>query len=272
MIYSSPRTTPPWITRRLLKRLTKRNRLYTKAKSSNSPACWRSYRKFHNDTLSLLHALKHHFFRTLSTAANPLLFWSAITKLPRKPTSTLQFNDSTSSTSEDKANVLNNFFSSCYNRSVPPLLEHEVPIPSFPCPANLLCTSEDIHKLLLTISLNKAPGPDASKVLERHIHNFLHDFCITHNILSPSQYGFRPRFSTETALLFVTCNWFSSLNTHKSICAVFFDLAKRPSILICINCFYLLVPPLAFHPIFSAGSQTTNAIEHNKRCNRIKFF
>ena len=43
---------------------------------------------------------------------------------------------------------------------MPPLLEHEVPIPSFSYPVYLLCTSEEIHQLLLTISLNKAPGPD----------------------------------------------------------------------------------------------------------------
>ena len=40
-----------------------------------------------------------------------------------------------------------------------------------------------------------------SKVLERYIFNWLLDFCQTHNLLSDSQYGFRPGYSTESALI-----------------------------------------------------------------------
>ena len=71
------------------------------------------------------------------------------------------------------------------------------------------------------------PTSIVSKIFERHIFNFLHDFCTNHSILSNSQFGFCPGFSTETAILFVSnSNWFSSLNSSNSVCAVFFDLTK----------------------------------------------
>ena len=68
--------------------------------------------------------------------------------------------------------------------------------------------------------------PIASKLLERFVFNFLYDFCMSKNLLSNSQFGFRPGFSTESALISVVNSWLSSLDSHKSVCAVFFDLSK----------------------------------------------
>ena len=65
-----------------------------------------------------------------------------------------------------------------------------------------------------------------SKILECHIFNYLYEFCSAHNILSNYQFGFRPGFSTKTAILSTINYWFSSLNCKNSVCAVFFDLAK----------------------------------------------
>ena len=38
-----------------------------------------------------------------------------------------------------------------------------------------------------------------SKILDHHIFNYLYNFYSTYNILSNCQFGFQPRFSTETA-------------------------------------------------------------------------
>ena len=46
--------------------------------------------------------------------------------------------------------------------------------------------------------------PLISKVLKRHIFNWLLDFCQTHNLLSDSQFSFRPGYSTESALITAT--------------------------------------------------------------------
>ena len=66
--------------------------------------------------------------------------------------------------------------------------------------------------------------PLTSKIVERHLFNWLQKFCGTNNILSPCQFGFRPHFSTESALLTTTKLWFSLLDSGSSICAIFFDL------------------------------------------------
>ena len=65
-----------------------------------------------------------------------------------------------------------------------------------------------------------------SKILERHIFNYLDNFCSYHNLLSNNQFCFRPGFSTETPLLSNVNSWLSSLDSNKPVCAVFFDLTK----------------------------------------------
>ena len=65
-----------------------------------------------------------------------------------------------------------------------------------------------------------------SKVLERCIHNRVMDFLLHNKLLSDHQFGFRPRFSTQDALLTATRDWHQSLTTHKQVAAVFFDVKK----------------------------------------------
>ena len=48
----------------------------------------------------------------------------------------------------------------------------------------------------------------------------------SHKLLSDSQFGFRPGFSTETALLSILHSWHTSLDSNNSVCSVFFDLTK----------------------------------------------
>ena len=90
-----------------------------------------------------------------------------------------------------------------------------VPIPKTPTPSSSPSGYRPISLL-----------PLVSKVFERHVFNFLLDLITADNILSDNQFGFRPGFSTESALLSVTQSWFNYLDCHKSICAVFFDLTK----------------------------------------------
>ncbi len=47
-----------------------------------------------------------------------------------------------------------------------------------------------------------------------------------HNLLSNIQFGFRPRSSTQEALLTVTNIWHSMLAKHSQIAAVFLDVRK----------------------------------------------
>ena len=54
----------------------------------------------------------------------------------------------------------------------------------------------------------------------------MYDFFLSHKLLSDSQFGFRPGFSTETALLSILHSWHTSLDSNNSVCSVFFDLTK----------------------------------------------
>ena len=65
-----------------------------------------------------------------------------------------------------------------------------------------------------------------SKLLEKHIHTLLYDFCISNNLISPFQFGFLPYRSTISALLYSTHTIFSFLESYSSVCGAFLDLRK----------------------------------------------
>ena len=289
--YPSSLPPHPWLNNKALSLIKRRNSIFRAAKRSGSSALLSLYHSVRNKVVSYLRKLKSHFFKSLSS--NPQSFWPKVNKIRKKHTTipTLLHNNISASSPQDKANVLNSFFSSCFNSSTPPLSASTTPPPPpSSLPPGLLCSTDDVLHLILNSPLNTASGPDdisaqmlhntalsialplslifnssisscsfpkdwknafivpvpkstsnppspnnfrpisllpiVSKIFERHVFNFLYDFCLSNNLLSNSQYGFRPGFSTETALISVVNSWFSALDSHKSVCAVFFDLSK----------------------------------------------
>ena len=79
---------------------------------------------------------------------------------------TLSMNGTEANTDQDKANMLNTFFSTCFNTSLPPLSVpdmHNNAVPSEMTPdliESLLCTEEEVLHLLETIDVSKSSGPD----------------------------------------------------------------------------------------------------------------
>ena len=58
--------------------------------------------------------------------------------------------------------MLNNFFSSCFNQSIPPITptcDYER-LEQIDCPPELLCTEDEVLELLLALDTSKANGPD----------------------------------------------------------------------------------------------------------------
>ena len=61
----------------------------------------------------------------------------------------------------DKANPLNSFFCSCFNRSHPPIQLQINPADSTSCPIeDLLCSESEVCDLLAALDITKASGPD----------------------------------------------------------------------------------------------------------------
>ena len=59
---------------------------------------------------------------------------------------------------EDKASMLNSFFSSCFNTSHPPLEVQSVSTPR--CPGEILCTESEVCDLLASLDVSKSSGDD----------------------------------------------------------------------------------------------------------------
>ena len=65
-----------------------------------------------------------------------------------------------------------------------------------------------------------------SKVLERIIHSRISKFLYANSLLSNCQFGFRPHYSTQEALLHVTNTWHNQLSNNHQVAAIFFDVKK----------------------------------------------
>jgi len=65
-----------------------------------------------------------------------------------------------------------------------------------------------------------------SKILERHVHDHLYNYLIAENLLHPSQSGFRPHHSCETALSHMTDAWINALDKGNMVGTLLVDLRK----------------------------------------------
>ena len=107
---------------------------------------------------------------------------------------TLQQNNQAASSSIDKANLLNDFFSSCFNHQQPPLTNSDLdkfPVDPDQCPDDLLCHEDDVVQLLSSLDINKASGPAniSARMLKATAHSIapsvtkLFNICIRNGTL-----------------------------------------------------------------------------------------
>ena len=68
--------------------------------------------------------------------------------------------------------------------------------------------------------------PVVSKLIEKVAHKQLYTFLSTHNILSKSQFGFRPGHSTSAALGLLTDDWLRFIDIGQIIGAIYIDLKR----------------------------------------------
>ena len=65
-----------------------------------------------------------------------------------------------------------------------------------------------------------------SKIFEKLMHQRIYKFLETHNILYPSQFGYRIKHSTSHALINITEEVKHSIDNNKYGCGIFLDLKK----------------------------------------------
>ena len=287
-----PKSKVPYLTDDLIHLVRKKCRLFRLAKRVGTAKAWAKYTKLRNRVTSALRSAKKIYFNQLArNLRTPRDFWSQLHKLNPKHTRTpasLNHSGTKASTPTKKANLLNNFFTSCFTKN--DALPHiNFPSPPSPMLSTVTCSHDEVLKLLSTHKINTASGPDGissimlrgtatsitpaltalfnlslkkstvpddwkrsnitpifksgdpseasnyrpisllsliSKILERCIHNRIMDFLLRNNLLSDCQFGFRPRSSTQDALLTITRDWHQSLSTNRQVAAVFFDIKK----------------------------------------------
>ena len=106
---------------------------------------------------------KRDYLNNLKSASSKD-FWKAVKNLNGSQCTipTLNHSGETATSDNEKATMLNNFFSSCFNHSIPPISPSngsERPNP-IDCPPELLCTEDEVLELLCALDTSKANGPD----------------------------------------------------------------------------------------------------------------
>lgn len=110
----------PWLTKPLVRQIQKRNRLFHAAKKKKDDRDWQKFRRARNKVVKLLRSAKHRYFANLSVQSNPKRFWSTMKLMKgNKPTIPPLFVNGQERCKNSE--VLNEFFSKCFNRSLPPL-------------------------------------------------------------------------------------------------------------------------------------------------------
>ena len=106
-----------------------------------------------------------HLSEASSTDLNR--FWCLLQTIRNSPTTipTIKYGGSIQcnrTSDAEKANVLNTFFSQCFNSSAAVLTPSDVVSlrPSEFCPDKLLCSSDTVQTLLNDLKNKKAAGPD----------------------------------------------------------------------------------------------------------------
>ena len=160
-----PRRNRPWLTKKLVQAIRRRNVLYKNAKVTND---FTKYKQYRNKILNSLRSAKKAYFCRLNPR-KPKDFWKACKLLNKTPSSipVISNNNSTACTNVDKAELLNSFFASCFNKSHLPLDESDYQ--SIICtegiPEELLCDEGFVLKHLTSLNTSEATGPDKISAL-----------------------------------------------------------------------------------------------------------
>ena len=155
-----PRRNRPWLTKWLIQAIQRRNALYRHAKATGD---YTKYKRYRNKIVNYLRNAKMAYFRKLNPRRTKEL-WKTCKLLNRTTSSipTLTTPSTTAHTNLQKAELLNSFFISCFNRSHNPL--DITDYHALPCIGEIsiamLCEEDTVLDLLASLDTSKSSGPD----------------------------------------------------------------------------------------------------------------
>lgn len=161
---STNRRNIPWFNRSLRRRTKKRQKLYNKARQTDNPDDWHKFKEFRKTCRQSLNKARRDYINDdleASIKDNPKAFWTFMKKLRNENNgiADLRVNNKLLNNSKDKADALNNQFSSVFTKedttSLPTLGDSKIPdIP------DLIIGEEGVKKQLNNLKPSKAPGPN----------------------------------------------------------------------------------------------------------------
>ena len=192
-----------WLTKTITRHIRKRNAAFQAARKSGKSEHHSKFRKLRNKVVKLMRSAKSSYFQRLNPK-DKKQFWKAIKYLNKQQSSipTLHYQDTAAESNSEKANLLNEFFSACFSRDIPPLSPadtnyHNAHYDS--CPEDLLCTTDEVLFLIETLDSSNANGPDgiSAQMLKATAHSNAPSLTKLSN-LSISQGHFPESWKTST--------------------------------------------------------------------------
>ena len=161
---------PPWMNEEILSAIRKRDILFRIAKSSRKLSDREKYATKRNQVVDMVRRAKQTYFDECLNHADVKTFWKTVRQLNCKTSSipTLTTNNcNAAETRVAKANILNNFFYTCFNKDLPPLSSSQSEFkfislsPSDgPIDHEFLCTEESVQDMLIKLNTSKSTGAD----------------------------------------------------------------------------------------------------------------
>ena len=138
------KTNLPWLTSDLKRLMKVRDTAYKRAKRTRLSSHWNIYKKKRKKVANLLKRSKAMFF-SRANLSDPKSFWKAVKVGQKKESQVpclMSTNGDVISDNTAKANLLNNFFYSCFNHKVLSLSSAYGELLDFTSPDGL-CTPQD---------------------------------------------------------------------------------------------------------------------------------
>ena len=144
--------------------MRKRNFLLRKAKKSKHRVDFTKYKRMRNKVINHLRTAKQRHFSSLLTT-DTKTFWKTVKSINKQQVTipALKQDSVHAVTDTEKSNMLNNYFSKCWNSKEPPLTESLDIYPTNQhedCPDDYLCTPEEVAAMIAGLDVSKASGLD----------------------------------------------------------------------------------------------------------------